>query len=162
VLPGESLLNPSFENEGEWWSFDNAQYYTKEAHSGKGCALLSLPTGQGFSLITNDSLKVIPNAKYKVSFYAKVLEGKGLLRTNFYWNEKYDFEQVVVPLINDGEWHRYEVEVPTGYFPPEINPFFRLWAIGSSQVVLVDDIEVSPLQVAKRYDIILGEEEESR
>jgi len=162
MLPGENLLNPSFENEGGWWSFNNAQYYTKEAHSGKGCALLSLPTGQGFSLITNDSLNVMPNAKYKVSFYAKVLEGKGILRTNFYWNEKYDFEQIVVPLINDGEWHRYEVEVPTGYFPPEINPFFRLWAIGSPQVVLVDDVEVSPLHISKRYDIIMKKEEELR
>ena len=159
-LPGDILLNSSFEKEGEWWRLDNAQYYSKEAHSGKKCALLSLPEGKGFSLITNDSLKVEPNSRYKLSFYAKVLEGKGLLKANFYWNEKYDFEQIAIPLINDGEWHKYEVEVPTGFFPSEIHPFFRLWAIGSPQVVLVDDVEVSPLQKSQRYDIFISEREE--
>lgn len=160
ILPSDHLLNSSFEEEGMWWEFFNSSLYEKEAHNGKTCALLSLPSGQGHSLITNDSLKVAPNSNYKVSFYAKVLEGKGLLRTNFYWDQRYDFEQIVVPLINDGQWHRYEVEVPTGDFPPNIHPYFRLWAIGSPQVVLVDDVEVVPLQRKEKYDIILGEKEE--
>jgi len=160
ILPSDHLLNSSFEEEGMWWEFSNSSLYEKEAYNGKTCALLSLPSGQGYSLITNDSLKVAPNSKYKVSFYAKVLEGKGLLRTNFYWDQRYDFEQIVVPLINDGQWHQYEVEVPTGDFPPNIHPYFRLWAIGSPQVVLVDDVEVVPLQKKEKYDIILGEKEE--
>lgn len=160
LLPADHLLNPSFEEEGEWWNFSNASLYTKEAYRGKSCALLSLPTGQGHALLTNDSLRTVPNSKYRVSFYAKVLEGKGLLRTNFYWGPEYDFEQIVIPLINDGQWHKYEVEVPTGYFPPHIHPYFRLWAIGNPQVVLVDDVEVIPLQRKERVDIMIEEKEE--
>ncbi len=160
LLPAERLLNPSFEAEGEGWAFNNASLYSEEAHSGKYCALLSLSTGQGYSLLTNDSLKVIPHSRYRVSFYAKVLEGRGLLRTNFYQDQRYDFEQVVVPLINDGKWHKYEVEVPTGDFPPNVHPYFRLWAIGSPQVVLVDDVEVVPLERREKVDIIIGEKEE--
>lgn len=160
TLPSDHLLNSSFEDEEQWWEFSNSSLYTEEGYTGKSSALLSLPTGQGFSLLTNQSIRVTPNSRYKVSFYAKVLEGKGVLRTNFYWDERYDFEQVVVPLINDGEWHKYEVEVPTGDFPLDIHPYFRLWAIGSPQVVLVDDVEVVPLQKKEKIDIILYEKEE--
>ncbi|MBC7327133.1 carbohydrate binding domain-containing protein [bacterium] len=160
IIQGDRLLNPSFENGGEWWSFSNASIYEKEAYSGKFSALLTLPTGMGHSLITNDSLRVLPNSKYKVSFYAKVLEGNGLLRTNFYFDPKYDFEQIVVPLINDGNWHKYEVEVPTGDFPQNVHPYFRIWAIGSPQVVLIDDVEVFPLQKNENITIIEMEKEE--
>lgn len=160
LLPADHLLNTSLEEKGKWWSFSNASLYTEEAYRGNSCALLSLPTGQGNSLITNDSLRVTPNAKYRVSFYAKVLEGEGLLRTNFYFGQGYDFEQMVIPLINDGHWYKYEVEVPTGDFPPDIHPYFRLWAIGSPQVVLVDDVEVVPLQKQDRVNIILEGREE--
>ncbi len=158
TLQGDRLLNPSLEREGMWWEFSNASWTSSDAHTGKGCALLDLREGKGFSLITNRTLRLRPNGRYKVSFYAKVLEGEGYVRTNFY-EEGYDFLQVGIPLINDGEWHRYEVELTTGDFPPSVQPYFRLWAIEKPQVVLIDDVEVTPLQGGGKVTIIKEKEE---
>ena len=118
----------------------------KDARSGRRALLLSVPEGKGYALLSSSLLKVEPDSRYRVSFWAKTLEGDGLVRINFYGGPKFDFQQVPVDLVDDGRWHRYEVEVPTGAFPEGVSPYFRLWAIGRPQKVLVDDITVEPVR----------------
>jgi hypothetical protein len=45
----------------------------------------------------------------------------------------------------DGEWHRFEVMLPTGEFPAGVAPAFRIWAIEKQLVTYVDDVSVEAL-----------------
>jgi len=156
----EGIINPdfSFEKQGEYWTFwGEARFFTDEAHSGKVCVELSIPDGGLALVMTNYAgsmkLGVKPRKIYRVSFWAKCLSEKGNIMTNFYDNN-YDFKQISVPLIADGEWHRYEVEVPAGDFPvaetrarvftciPPVLPGLRFWVLQKAQSVLLDDVEV--------------------
>jgi hypothetical protein len=64
---------------------------------------------------------------------------------NFYAGPSYDFHHVRLDLTPDGQWHPYEVTVPTGDFPFPVGPSLRLWVYPLPGPVWVDDIELQPL-----------------
>jgi hypothetical protein len=106
----------------------------------------------------NREMALDPNARYKLTFWARCTSEKGVLRTNLYWGPGYDFGQVMTNLPGDGKWHRYEVELRTADFPAppsvgkvfvepsRIFPMLRLWCLNEDQVVHVDDVCLTPMR----------------
>jgi len=142
---GESPIDTSLEKGERHWTFEGSEPTRQETHSGQKAALLHVGSYGGVSLLSSGSMRPFPNRRYLLRFWAKVLEGEGLLRANFYAGPKYDFPQMPIPLIKDGNWHRYEVVLTTGDFPAEAQPHLRLWVMDKQQKVLLDDIECVPL-----------------
>ena len=153
-------LDPSFEEQGRYWQFGGqTEAWTSDtAHSGRVCADLSIPDG-GLALLTTNfagsmHLGVAPDTVYRVSFWANAPPPGATLRANFYDGRGYDFDQITVEIEGDGNWHRYDVAVPTRAFPkektpgrifrtaPHVLPAFRLWAMDKAQTVFVDDVHV--------------------
>ncbi len=141
----EELLDPSFEHAAPYWQFGEAVVMTSGAHSGRQCVELRLDADQDAQVMTNGTMALQPNAKYRARLWAKTRTVGAYLMMNFYQGEPYDFPQIRVNLKADGQWHEYEAQVPTGDFPSAAHPRFRVWVINKAQLVWVDDVTVQPL-----------------
>ena len=163
-LPGALNWDTSFEKPKDYWGLSNdASWSRQAAHSGKQGALLEVnkEAGKTLALIStservNREMALDPNTKYKLTLWARCTSEKGLLRADLYAGAGYDFNDAVTLLPGDGKWHRYEVELSTGAFPPppppgkvfvqpsRIFPSLRLWCLNDDQVVHVDDVCLTP------------------
>lgn len=141
---GLRLSDPGFERGGEGWVLPQP-LVTDKPHSGAACAVLDLPTGTGPVVMQTASMRVQPNARYRLSFWARTTSPKAVVRTNLYRGPEYDFPQVALPVPGDGQWHRLETDLTTGPFPEAIRLLLRLWVLGEPQTVYIDDVELIPL-----------------
>jgi len=158
ALPGTLNWDPSFEKTKQYWTLSRcAAWSNKAARTGRVGVRLEVNKKKGWLIPlvatarrVNREMALEPNSKYKLTFWARCTSEKGRLNTNLYWGHGYDFLHVPVDLPGDGQWHRYEVELRTGGYPPptrkifarpsRIFPALRLWCIGFEQVVDVDDV----------------------
>ncbi len=140
---GERLANGDFEKGTLFWEWVNAELTDKDAHTGKQAARLERTSAEGYSLIANRSLPVVPEGLYRLRLWAKTNVPGLKLRANIYSSGKFDFPHVLLPLSGDGAWHRYELYLTTGEFPPGIRPALRLWVAGQVGDVVVDDVELA-------------------
>ena len=97
---------------------------------------------------------ITPNTRYLLTFWAKTVSGRGLVRCNLYGGQSYDFPQVAVEVTSDGDWHKYEVVVESGEFvkfdarqsafasPDAVIPALRVWTLGERQRTYVDDVSL--------------------
>lgn len=139
-----TLLDGSFEATPSLWSMDRARVVPRAGRSG-ACGQLSLPQASGISLLANGSLRVVPQARYRLKFWARTSTPGLSIRANFYFDARYDFPQIPIPLTADGAWHEYLVTLPTGDFPLSIQPVLRLWLIDQAGTVEIDDVSVERL-----------------
>ncbi|HID08166.1 MAG TPA: hypothetical protein EYP10_13590, partial [Armatimonadetes bacterium] len=131
------------------WKFLHAELAKGEGVNGSNAVRLRIKGSDELALIHCYAIWVAPNVRYSVRFKARVAysaDGKPFVRTNFFANRRYDFTQIQVDLKPDGKWHQYEVEVPTGAFPKDVRPFFRIWILSKPQEILIDDVEDSYFQ----------------
>jgi hypothetical protein len=139
-----TLLDGGFEADPSLWSMDRARVVPRAGRSGAG-GQLSLPQAQGISLLANASLRVVPQAHYRLKFWARTSTPGLSIRANFYFDARYDFPQIPIALTADGAWHEYLVTLPTGDFPLSIQPVLRLWLIDQAGSVDIDDVSVERL-----------------
>lgn len=140
---GARLANGDFEKGTLFWEWANAELTSKDAHQGGQAAHLQQTSTEGYSLIANRSLPIVPEGLYRLRLWAKT-DVPGLkLHANLYASGKFDFPHVSLPLSGDGAWHRYELYLTTGEFPPSIRPALRLWLAGQVGDVMVDDVELA-------------------
>ncbi|MCX7599895.1 MAG: hypothetical protein N2512_13670, partial [Armatimonadetes bacterium] len=144
VRAREGVSNPSFEAGGDDWALAGAVLDETQAHTGKRSVKLYTVVPGGFSLAATSSVAPAPNSTYRVSFWARTETPNTYINLNFYSGERYDFKHVGVTPISDGQWHRYEIEVPTGDFPPTVRPDLRIWVYHLPGPVWIDDVEVQP------------------
>jgi len=137
-----TLRDGSFEEDPSLWGMDRAAVVEGEAHTGKKCGKLELPTNAGISLLSNGSMRPVPKARYRLTFWARTTMAGLAVRTNFYVDARYDFPQLGIPLTADGEWREYQTELPTGDFPVSVQPHLRLWLIDQAGTVFIDDVKV--------------------
>ena len=98
-------------------------------------------------VVMNSTMRVRPQSRYRVTFWAKTTSPDAAIRTNYYAGAELDFPQFAIPLTPDGEWHQYEQILPTGAFSAGVNPALRFWVLGTPQIVCLDDVEVEELEV---------------
>jgi hypothetical protein len=144
-LASPRFVNGGLERGGAGWVLEGATWLAQGGHSGPGCLRFAVSPSQPLAVANNSTLAVEPNAQYRGTFWARTESGEGLLRTNFFASASYDFKQIEVRVPGDGEWHRFEVMLPTGEFPAGVAPAFRIWAIEKQQVTYVDDVSVEAL-----------------
>ena len=131
-----------FEKPAEGWQLGGVEVGAFGREGSKGARLRVGEGGQP-AVISNGAIAVRPETEYRLSFWARTQTQGAAVRTNFYSGPQYDFGQEAVPLAADGQWHRYEATVRAGRFPPSVRPLFRLWALGTPQVIDLDDIELT-------------------
>jgi hypothetical protein len=142
----EGVSDPSFERGGEGWSLVGAAADERQAHTGRRSVRLYTDLADGNSLAQTGSAAPQPKSTYRVSLWART-DGPGrLLNINFYADAPYDFLHVGAELIGDGQWHRYDIETPTGDFPPTVRPDLRIWVYRHAGPVWIDDVEVRPVR----------------
>lgn len=142
------VLNGSFEDGAKHWIFSGPRLHIDGAHTGKRGIELRWRNGMGPAVASNASMRLQPNSRYRVSFWAKSESARAQVRTNIYADGKYDFPQYAIPVNTGGQWRQFSTILTTGAFPPNINPALRLWVLGDEQVVYVDDVELVPLDEA--------------
>jgi len=142
----EGVSDPSFERGGEGWSLAGAWLDETQAHSGQRCVKLHTNVPGGHSLAATPSVAPTPNSTYRVAFWARTGAEGAFINLNFYAGAAYDFLHVGVAPAADGQWHRYEVEVPTGDFPATVHPDLRIWVYHLTGPVWIDDVEVQLLR----------------
>jgi hypothetical protein len=122
---------------------------------------LALPQAAGISLLSNGSLRLVPQARYRLTFWGRTSTPGLAVRANFYVDARYDFPQIPTALTADGEWHEYTVILPTGDFPLSVQPILRLWLIDQAGAVDVDNVTVERLDEppAEPVAVRLGEVE---
>lgn len=156
VLP--TAISEDFEDlQQHAWELSGSSLAPHQGRSGNALRLKVEAEGQP-SLATCQGIASVPNATYNVRFWAKVVQGPAAVRLNFYAGASYDFNQIVVNLNDDGAWHEYHAAVPTGAFPPEVKPNFRIWALNATQEILVDDLrlELSPSSKPAEASVQVG------
>ncbi|MHB1458934.1 MAG: carbohydrate binding domain-containing protein, partial [Armatimonadota bacterium] len=93
-----------------------------------------------------DSVKLLPNTRYKVSFDAKFISGKPSLYLDWSSNDtsanQYDGPNSDAGLLSDADWKHYSVSVNTPDMPSPEPLVLRFVAVGE-QKLLVDSISVS-------------------
>jgi len=141
LAPIHHLLDWSFDADPSGWRMDRARLVHGAGRRG-ACGRLSLPQANGLSLLANNTMPVLPHARYRLSFWARTSDAGLVMRANFYLDAKHDFPQVPIPLTPDGAWHEYTVTLPTGDFPLSVRPFLRLWLINQAGSVDVDDVHI--------------------
>ncbi len=152
------LLNGDFEKTGEHWSLWGATLSPQAGHSGAAGARLAWKRDMPPVGLSNATLRVRPNAHYRITFWARTDSPRAQVRTNFYAGARYDFGQLAVPLITGNQWRRYSVVLAVGDFPPEVNPALRFWVLGEEQTVLLDDVEVEAIDgAAQEPPVVVGE-----
>lgn len=144
----DRLLNGSFEEGGRYWTLGGARLHPG-ARTGDNAVELAWTTGMGPVVIANNTLRVRPNTRYRVSFWARTDSPQAAVRTNFYAGADLDFPQLAIPLEADGDWRRYTTPLSVGAFAPGVNPALRFWVLGEEQTVWLDDVEVEPVQPEK-------------
>lgn len=142
----QGVCDPSFERGGDGWSLAGASIDESLAHSGKRSVKLHTPVPGSHSLAATPSVAPAPNSVYRVSFWARTETPGAYVNLNFYCGAAYDFSHVGAAPTADGQWHRYEVDVPTGHFPPAIHPDLRIWVYHLPGPVWIDDVEVQPVR----------------
>jgi len=151
------IADPSLEQEDRYWALEGtAQFERGDAHRGSIAARLESDGKQGLGLLKAPDYPAAANAQYGVSFWAKALEGPGLLRVNFFIDAAHDYPQEGVQVLADGQWHRVEVIARTGDMPAGTRPALRIWAIERKQVTLVDDVAVEGPQAADVLRVDVG------
>ena len=168
-LPGALNWDTSLEKTKQYWGISrDAAWSRKAARTGSIGALLEVSKEKEKKLAlvmtghrVNREMALEPNTKYNLTFWARCMSEKGLLHANLYWGRGYDFEQKHIELPGDQKWHRYEIEIKTGKFPPppqpgkvfvtpsRIFPALRLWCLREDQVVHVDDVCLTPTQASR-------------
>ncbi len=136
------LLNGSFEDGAKYWTLAGPRLHTLGAHTGSRGVELSWRPGMGPAVISNSTMRLIPNSQYRVTFLAKSTDPQATVRTNFYAGAEVDFPQAAVPINNDGQWHQHTVNLPVGEFSMGIRPALRLWVLDKEQTLYIDDITV--------------------
>ena len=154
------LLDGSLESRVRYWAsgaFDTFSDYGP--HSGLYCADLTLEDNGGTSILMTRpmqlaAMSITPNTRYLLTFWAKTVSGRGLVRCNLYGGQGYDFPQVAVEVASDGDWHEYEVLIESGQFvkfdarrsafasPNVVIPALRIWTLGERQRTYVDDVSL--------------------
>jgi hypothetical protein len=159
-VPGSlaALADPSLEAEGRYWALEGSASWSRDdAHYGRVAARLESDGQRGLGLVKAPNFPAAPNSEYRVSFWAKALEGEGLLRVNFFIDAAHDYPQPAAQVPADGQWHRIEVIATTGDIPAGLRPALRIWAIERKQVTLVDDITVELPESAAAIAVEVGE-----
>ena len=158
--PGLGLAvtaDPSLEQEGRYWVLDgSAAWSHDDAHSGRVAARLESDGEQGLGLLKAPEFPAAPNSAYRASFWAKALQGEGLLRVNFFIDSAHDYGQQEVRVPADGQWHHVEVVAPTGDMLQGQRPAFRIWAIARKEATLVDDVTVEGPQAREALSVEVG------
>lgn len=142
----DRLLNASFEDGERYWTLHAGARLHPEARTGAHAAELEWREGWSPVVISNNTLRVHPNSRYRVSFWARTESPQAAVRTNFYDGREHDFPQLAIPIEADGRWRRYTVELSVGAFPQHVNPALRFWVLGEEQTVWLDDVEVEPVE----------------
>lgn len=142
-----TLLNGSFEDGARHWALSPGATVVDDARRGTSAVRLEFKDGMGPVVVCNNTMRVRPQSQYRVTFWAKTTSPQAVIRTNYYQGPSYDFPQFGVPLTADGQWHPYEQILPTGSFPASVVPMLRFWVLDTPQAVILDDVEVTPLEV---------------
>ena len=143
----ERLLDGSLEEGGKHWQGSGGSLQEEGGRQDPGCAQLEWKKGMGPVVVMNSTMRVRPQSRYRVTFWAKTTSQDAAIRTNYYAGADLDFPQFAIPLTPDGEWHQYEQILPTGAFSAGVNPALRFWVLGTPQIVCLDDVEVEELEV---------------
>lgn len=142
-----NINDSSFEEKS--WSHGRAGSleYSSDAKSGNTSAILTVAPDQDYVVISNpDSVNLLPNTRYKVSFDAKVISGKPSMYLDWSSNDssanRYDGPNSDVSLSSEPGWKHYTVSVNTPDMPLPDLLVLRFVAVGE-QKLLIDGISVS-------------------
>jgi hypothetical protein len=145
-VEAEGVPDPSFEKGGEGWQLAGVVVDGQQPHSGKASVKLFTTVDGGFAVASTDLVAVRPKSKYNVAFWARTEAAGAIVNVNFFAGATYDFLHVGAQPPGDGQWHRYEVETPTGEFPLPVRPALRLWVYKLAGPVWIDDVEVKAVE----------------
>jgi len=139
------VLNGSFEKQGRYWSLGGGRLHVNAARTGSTGLQLQWRANQGPVVASNSTMRLEPNSKYRVTFWAKSTDPRAAIRTNLYINGEMDFPQIGIPIAANGQWARYTTVLETGAFPLNLNPALRFWVLGDEQIVHLDDVEMQAM-----------------
>jgi hypothetical protein len=145
------LPNPSFEKGTDGWSLPSGAVDHTVAHSGNASVQLQAVPG-GHAVAATSQIALLPEESYRVKLWARTETQGARLNINFYAGPEYDFRHVVVELDADGQWHEYEMTVPTGQFPVTVRPALRVWVYHHPGPVWIDDLALE----AKKQPVAEG------
>ncbi|NWG75295.1 MAG: hypothetical protein HXY24_11915 [Rubrivivax sp.] len=144
-LPGTGVADPGFERRGDGWLIQPpAGLVGGEGHTGRYAVRLQRNEGMGPVVVQTASVLIEPSARYKLVFWAKTSDQPVVLRTNLY-HPSHDAPALAYTLQGDGQWHRYEGELTTGAFHPNLVLMLRFWLLEHAGTVLLDDVELTPI-----------------
>jgi len=136
------VLYTSFEKGAEGWSLGGAVIDDSVAHTGDRSVKLQAASKGGHALLSNAQVGVQPREQYRLKLWARTETPGAALKINFYASGEYDFSQMTQEVPSDGQWHQYEVSVPTGDFPAGVYPALRVWVYYHPGPVWVDDLQL--------------------
>jgi len=141
-----SIRHETFDSSTADWTFTgNVRLMSTAGRAGSKALRLQTNAEQKLALARYALIDPIPQAAYRVYFWAKAQTPNATVRVNFFADAKHDFPQVAVGLRNDGRWRLYTTQVRTGSFAEGVRPYFRLWLIGPPAILFIDDLSVTPL-----------------
>ncbi len=142
-LPGGSLSDPGFERRGAGWQVQAPGEFARgEAHGGEGYAIIQRTEGMGPVVLQTASKRIVPNATYRLSFWARTTDRPMYVYTNVY-HPLHDAPAARLELNSDGAWHRYQVDLPSGDFSPDLGLVLRFWILDQAGGIAIDDVELS-------------------
>jgi hypothetical protein len=131
--------------EAAAWELNGAEFAAGAGRDGHPALVFAnRGTGKAALVATRRGLRLRPADGYRVRFDARTADASAALSANVYAGPAFDSKQIHTALPADGQWHSYEIWLPTGPFPPEIMPRLRFWTMPGKYRVAVDRIEVVP------------------
>ncbi|MHB0999154.1 MAG: alpha-glucuronidase family glycosyl hydrolase [Armatimonadota bacterium] len=139
--------DPSFENQSWKKSGDGKFAYDEDSYSGKYSArLISGPNQEYIALHQVKPLQILPNIKYKVTFWAKVSRGNPVMYLDWASPEGSDDNieglNSYVKFKPEAGWQMYTVYVPAPGVTPNPERVLRFIAHDGSHEVLIDDVRI--------------------
>jgi hypothetical protein len=127
------------------WELVGAEFAPDAGRDGHAALVFANPGTLKTALVAiRRGLRLRPADEYRVRFDAQTADTGAVLCINIYARNGYDFKQIHTPLQADGQWHTYEVRLPTEPFPADITPRLRFWTMPGRYRVAVDRIAVLP------------------
>jgi hypothetical protein len=134
------IRDPSFELQSWQESGAGKLIYSSDAHIGAVSAELVVDSPDSWCEINPSApMKVQPNHRYRVEFWAKPLKGTPKLYLDFAGPVS-DGDNSEVPFEPGIAWQKYRVEVRTPDFKPTEQLNLRFVAYGMKQDILIDDV----------------------
>lgn len=137
-----SIGDPSFEQKIWGEGGESKLAYSGDAHTGSTSAELTTGPGHTWMLMQiPQPIAAVPNARYRVKFWAKVVSGNPCIYLDCA-GDGFDGENIDVALSTDGEWHEYAIDVPAGEVKDGQRMSLRFVVSNAEQRVLIDDVNI--------------------